>query len=130
MTITVITRYAASCNACGRELDDDESGGRLDFPDADSATEYAIDGRGWTVHGEDLICTSQDERHLSLKEPSESIAPSCGSRIPASTARNLGADPATTCARVPNHPEVAHKDAVDDVMWVDRKSAEGQGSDR
>ena len=62
MTITAITRYEASCNVCRQDLDDQDSGDRLDFPDAESATEYA-DQCGWTVRGDELVCTRQDGKH-------------------------------------------------------------------
>lgn len=66
MTITAITRYEASCSACGRPFYEAKYE-RLDFPSVDAANDYA-EICGWTVQGDDLICTSRDERHLSLKE--------------------------------------------------------------
>lgn len=67
MPITAITRYQAACDACGRPLDDEESGSRIDFPDPESAAEYAVDCCDWTIVGDKLVCTRRDEKHEAVR---------------------------------------------------------------
>jgi hypothetical protein len=65
MAIEAITRYEASCDICRRSLDDAESGDRADFPDPESAAEYA-ERHGWIVWPDGLICPRQNESHAQM----------------------------------------------------------------
>lgn len=98
-----------------------------------------IDGRDWAAeavraHRADakpafLITTDDTLSQADVKQlradiqitarPTKPSGPLCEAQIPAATAKNLGADPATTCARIPDHFGFGHLDAAGDVMWID-----------
>jgi hypothetical protein len=98
------------------------NGGQVEFTETEQVT------APW--HGHLISYPNLTTRGLVLAYSADGVtigvapeAGACGVQIPASSAKNLGADPSTTCARVPNHVEAAHQDEAGDVMWVDRKPA-------
>jgi hypothetical protein len=73
----------------------------------------ALDAIEISAWGDSIGAGYRDARPADLPNPT------CGARIPASTAKNLGEDPATMCARTANHAEPGHKDATGGVWWMD-----------
>ena len=63
MTVSPVTAYTVTCNACGETLGDD-GGGTL-FADPASVAD-AAPAYGWTVFGDRHLCPTEDDAHQAF----------------------------------------------------------------